>query len=440
MSLAHVRFRFTLELLADLHIGTGAEQSLSALRPRAGRAASEGEAKEGPRVALVARDHAGRPFLPPTALKGALRKAFRAEAADVSGWFGEIKEGDAGQMGRFAFYGGRAEPYRAGADLPLWSETEGTYLATGVAIDRDSSTADHRKLFTVEMVPAGSRFEVEGTWFGPRAEAERNLPILLSPFAAKGGLALGSGGRNGLGRARLDPCALEIAETRFDPAMGEVVSDTRWTRLTVCAPPQKAGHHVRLALHCPGPFASVDPQRGSGNRIGALRRDAATPVLRPESIAGVLRARAAWLCAAGGSEPEDRFRKPSSWKTPAELQPVERLFGVSGFRGLLRIAALEPTSEPQPDNDLTSIALDRFTGAVLESTLFVHEAYVNVGFDLDLNLETRVVEGVTYPLAADTALFKELLDDLDGDVLLLGHATNRGFGWFDVKRVKGAMP
>jgi len=157
-------------------------------------------------------------------------------------------------------------------------------------------------------------------------------------------------------------------------------------------------------------------------------------------VIGALRARAAWLGAVGGLGEDQRFANPT-WQSPAELNPVRRLFGVTGWRGLLRIARMSPIGADEPRN-LTGIALDRFSGAVLDGAIFVHEMFIGVRFELDLVLDGRqfsyvgpsgkVVED--YPFASDTALFKALLLDIWENGLMLGHGTNRGFGWFEAEK------
>jgi hypothetical protein len=237
---------------------------------------------------------------------------------------------------------------------------------------------------------------------------------------------------------QIKPNAVTLTATRFDASKGAIVVDATLPPLTIPAP-ARAPETIRLALSCQGPFASVDPDashthrggRTNTNKIFALRRSKDVPVIHPTSIAGSLRARAAWLCAAQGLGHDNRFLEPR-WKSPGELSPVQRLFGVAGWRGLVRIARLSPISAMLA-RELTSIALDRFSGAVLDGALFVHEVFAGVTFDLDLVLdERRFSDGKSYPVDVDRKLLEDLIVDIAHDGLLLGHGTNRGFGWFEV--------
>lgn len=430
--LEHVRFTFQVHLTTDTHIGDGREVRLSELCPNAPRATLADNRDADPRIATIARDHAGKPTLPATALKGALRKALTASLPpdEILALFGVIKEDGGGAMGRFAFYAGKMEQAGRSQGLPYAEYLTDTWLATHVAISRRTGAADPMKLYTIELVPAGTVFEVCGVWFGTLDDAKTGLATLLAPLATPEGLTIGAGGRTGLGAMKLSAGSLTLTRTAFDAATGMVRTEAAGglaIKGGAVAPPD-----ATLKLRCRGPFATVDPtpRRGDnrGNVIHALKRDDETPVLHAETVAGALRQRAAWLSAVNGWGGDDPFRKPDTWTDPAELTPVERLFGVGGWRGLLRISAPKDVTAKAAD-ELTSISIDRFSGAVLDSTLFTHEVFVDVSCSVDLRLDRR--PGVALA-DRDRDLLKLLVEDLHKDSLLLGHATNRGFGWFDV--------
>jgi CRISPR/Cas system CSM-associated protein Csm3 (group 7 of RAMP superfamily) len=446
MLLEHVRFSFDVELASDTHIGDGEEVKLDVLRPNAALPKGSDDRDEIPSVATIARDHAGKPFLPSTALKGALRKRLETTLSktEVEGLFGAIKNDDEGAMGRFAFYPGKWNNARGrdAQDLPHWSTEQGSWIATHVAISRETGTADHMKLYNQEMLAAGSGFSVSGVWFGTLDEAKSALAVLLAALASREGLQIGAGHKLGLGALRFTSKKDQVLllTTRFDADAGTVVTDRNGQRLTVQPAAEPKGR-IDLKLHCEGPFISVDTTRkkgaNDGNQIKALKRNAQTPVVHVQTLAGALRARAAWLSACEGMGGDDRFKNPSEWSHPAELTPVERLFGVSGWRGLVRFSQTESAGAKELRN-LTSIALDRFSGALLDSALFEYEVFTGVELDVSLRLEERRgPDGRSFPDENDKRLLKLLLKDLAGDKLTLGHATNRGFGWFDV-RVSGA--
>lgn len=449
--LEHVRFGFEVTTLTDMHVGDGGVGKLEELRHGATRRRPDGQPVN---VATVARDHAGHPTIPATGLKGALRKALAPVMArnEIETLFGTIREQDeaapagyGGGMGRFSFYAAQLQLKGGppGTQLPFWDKDARTWIATHVAISERTGTADPQKLFNLEMVPAETTFDVSGVFFGSVADARQHLARVLAPLARPGGLAVGSGSKLGRGAVRLAGDVL-LTVTRFDPAAGAVVGPA--TEALAIAPAPAPGDLRKLMLACDGPFASVDPdappeQPGDNtNTIPALRRHTDVPVIYPDTVMGALRARAAWLGAVrwndatdGGKGGDDRFRKPT-WSSPDELSPVQRLFGVAGWRGLLRIARIGSIGGARRC-DLTGIALDRFSGAVLDGTIFVHCAFSGVTFELDLALDTRAFDKKrTYPDADDEELLKLLIKDIIDNGLLLGHATNRGFGWFAVAK------
>lgn len=91
--------------------------------------------------------------------------------------------------------------------------------------------------------------------------------------------------------------------------------------------------------------------------------------------------------------------------------PVQRLFGESGYRGLLSINRLEvKTAEPW---NVTSVKLDRFSGVPVDNALFTTATFLGVQVIVTLRLdEKRGIE--------------------------LGHGANKGVGWFRVEEVGDA--
>lgn len=190
-----------------------------------------------------------------------------------------------------------------------------------------------------------------------------------------------------------------------------------------------------LDLHCPGPYLTVDASKleDGGNTIPAAGRNG-KPSLPPESLMGALRQRCAWLAVLEGGDGDDPFRKPDTWTEPVDLTRTERLFGVAGWKGLVRIAKLDITAGTLARQPYMSVAIDRFSGANLNSTLFGLSNYEGTKASVTLELVARG----SWPSDEDKALFKGLIADIcrpdTGEGLLLGHATNRGFGWFTATR------
>lgn len=442
--LEQISFCGTLRLRSDLHIGTGETELLSTLLGKAPPV----DPNQDPDVALVVRDGQEYPIIPGTALKGALRKATIASLGtpEAERLFGAIKHTewdgvgftDSGQTGvvwlRFARMTQTPAP-AAGRPFPLPSGD--TVVTTHVAIDRAKGVAADRKLFHVERVPDGAAFEFRGVYLGSRADAERDLPRVLGALADSEGLGLGADGKQGAGRVALEPASLTCTRRFFDIASGKVEHEGPFTVGIPSLPAPAGAKPVRLRLFCCGPYLTVDPDpahRPDGNTIPAARRNDITPLLPASSLLGVLRQRAAWLAAADGKDGGDNVERIlQTGEDPRTLTRTERLFGVAGWRGLLRLVELSASGNAACER-LTSVVIDRFSGATLDSALYAVEAFSGVTFEAVLRLDRRSAGRVDWPSDEDVDLFQKLIDDLCEEGAMLGYGVNRGFGWFEVTK------
>jgi CRISPR/Cas system CSM-associated protein Csm3 (group 7 of RAMP superfamily) len=452
MMLKQVRFTARLKLLSDLHIGTGDSRTLHELRP-AGPERLNDDAQQA-EVAVVVRDAAGQPIIPATALKGALRKAVEAAHGEElrSRLFGEIKRTewkrvrgeevpiDSGRSGRvWLRLAHLTEPPNV-VGLPFFDETRRTFITTHVAIDDKTRTAAAQKLFHVERVPAGSAFWLSGVYIvdetddDAEAAARRDLPLAFAPLKHQHGLGIGADGKLGGGRLTLEG-AIECACWWFDPDSGTVRNDRRFT-VEVAAGTADGGIESRktIKLFCRGPYLTIDPAepREGNNKLRAARRGEALPALPASSLLGVLRDRAAWLARTedGITAGDDPVRTRTASEIEEGLTPTERLFGVPGWRGLLRVVSVEMTGGTPELLSLPGIAIDRFSGGTLDSALYETEAFVGVRFTVVLQLDRRDA----HPADEERRLFDLLIENLRTEEdLLLGHGTNRGFGWFKVE-------
>lgn len=450
--LEQIWFEFDVSLVSDLHVGTGERGKIGELRSGDERLRNEQETQD---VLLVARDHEAKPYLPASGLKGALRanlaqrhgpefadtllgSAKRTERSPGSG--GEDVFVETGGMAKAVLYRGvvTGEPPSSAEGLPFWCRERRTYVNTQVALNRTRGTAEDKHLFKVELVPAETRFRVEGCYLGAEADARRDLARLLAPLAATGpGLAIGGGQRQGRGRLRLaDGGQVALERKAYDAKAHGVIENKLEALALPAGPDNEPAHCWDLALHCPGPYLTADPggAAGENNRLAALSKDGGgSPILQGTSFMGALRGRTAWLAEIDEiKDGDDPFLKPDRWKTPRDLTRCQRLFGVTGWRGLLELVSLQPAQGAEPRKiSLPGIALDRFSGAVLDGALFMTDAFTGCRFEIRLQLRER--DGLDKELFdKDLALIRAVLDDLQSGELLLGHGTNRGFGWFDV--------
>ena len=108
------------------------------------------------------------------------------------------------------------------------------------------------------------------------------------------------------------------------------------------------------------------------------------------------------------------------------LTRTERLFGVAGWRGLVRLGNVALSGGERMSRQGTGIALDRFSGAVLDGKLFFSDAWTGLTLTFTLGLDPDRPRG-----EEDEVLLDVLVAEIQEEGLQLGHGTNRGFGWFD---------
>ncbi|MFZ1679652.1 MAG: RAMP superfamily CRISPR-associated protein [Rhizobiaceae bacterium] len=425
-------YKFDLITAAATHVGTGAFRELS----RPGR-------NEPMQIAAIARDNEGRPWLPPTTLKGVLRRL--AEDTGLAGdngflpLFGAIKDSRnpnaEGNMGLLLMRAGRAT-----GKSPDWSmmpyasliETGDAFVAARTAIDGAIGVADDHKLFFQEMLPAGAKFTAEAIVLrhGSGSAAAIDLMDRLMAIAMRDGLRVGKGQADGQGALTIANVEvvdwtltaagdLDAAPQRTltsapsSVAMPANVVDARKWRLSCEAPFLVADSSVAMARD------SHDPHRekkASGPQIRAQRVSENLPLVLGSSISGALRARATWLA--------DRAVRRG--ELAGKEDAVQKLFGAIEWRALaeirnLRVAHAEPF-------DITSLRIDRFSGGPVDNALFTTSAFVGVSASFDFVLVKRGGQ----PDGEARKLFSLLCEDIVANGLMLGAGASKGFGWFKV--------
>lgn len=480
------RYEFAghLQLLSPLHIGSGAYESMPGVDGKRG-------ANETPQVARIVKDIKGEPYIPATTIKGLLRRLGelvfpRAEMPEndvILDLFGAIKDSDndsapapanerqkhPGVMGALLVRGGAllaagetaGMPYvdaakKAGGDLAA-----GTFVAARTAIDPLSGVAADAKLFFQETVAPGAKFKLRLTLIaGDEARGRARLDAvvaLLSQLAAEDGVVCGRGKADGAGRLRLAPKSLRIDEKAIDRdgnLVGKPVA-----RSLAPATRTPAVKRWRARFCCEGPFASLDSswepekQAGAPNppQLAYQQNATGAPLELGSQLAGVLRARARWIAGLKALEKGDDPRSvdPAAGERVVvkrgdvarlELTAVERLFGVTGYAGLLRIEQMRFVGGAA--HEITSVKLDHFSGAPIDKALFTTRVVVGARLEISLALEARRDADPDKRSGAGAVkedddvcrLFDELKDDLRVNGLTLGHGANKGFGWFEFEK------
>ena len=464
----------TLDVLSPLHVGTGD------LAPIAGVGGRAGSNQEPPGVALIVRDHDDKPWLPPTTLKGLLRRIGEEILREdqVKDLFGSIKHSDSesGAMGALLPRGATLQgnppdvtgyPYVKAAGAAL---KPGAFVAARTAIDARAGVADDHKLYFQETVPAGAAFALRLILIArddrpARLEALRSI---LAVLARQNGVPCGRGKADGAGALRLRTTQLTQVEKRVND-QGELVGGKSVPiALTIPAAKPKPGaapkkRAWRGTFVCDGPFISIDSshdpkaeQKGE-DKSNALqlvyqRGSKGQPIELGSQVAGVLRGRARWIAglealkndldpiAVDPGAADDQMARDRVVHRPADvkklaLTPVECLFGVSGFAGLLAIEKMR-FSDAKPYT-ITSVKLDQFSGAPIDKALFTTSAVIGARLELALVLRDRRSFGTATQVGIatekDCQLFEALMKDLKDNGLSLGHGWSKGFGWFEFK-------
>lgn len=407
------RIHITGTLVADspFHPGSGEFR----LAPELARDGGDAQ----PRLALVARDALGRPYLAGTAIKGVLRRQ-AGETETTKVLFGAIKDESTGAMGRLIVYG--APMQKAGDARHLPRGANGLFVAARTGIDGATGTVDEGRLFYQEMIAPGARFALRMVYL-PAREADQTVWDLLVRLlkGLQEGVSFGKGQADGQGWLRLDGAPkVEEEGLQADGTLkraplagfaadlaraGVIAGATRW----------------RLRLVCDGPFMINDwsfvPEASTRQEADRIQLKAQTradkiPELPGTSLMGALRARAEWL---GKTRVLDAER-------------VKRLFGGMDRAAVLRMNRL--TATRCETCRLTSVVIDRFSGAPVDNKLFTAEAFVRPTFEVELSLAPG--RGT----ADDETAITALIDDLCDEGLMLGHGTNKGFGWFTVTAIR----
>jgi CRISPR/Cas system CSM-associated protein Csm3 (group 7 of RAMP superfamily) len=474
-----------LHVLSPLHVGSGGTRKVASVKGKDG-------ANDTPDVAEIIRDVTVAPYLPGTTIKGLLRRLAEARPGDFTSndivrLFGDIKgEEGKGRPGAVTVFGASRDgsgpdipqaPFVAGAESDLG---RGVFVAARTKIDLCSGTAEDRKLFHQEMVAQGTKFALRlridmrakidtsdlsekqkgdhalqtkravRSDRNARADADeiyRKLLALLQDLCAEEGQAVGKGTADGFGCVKLDRKTLTVKRKTLTKAgtFNEETLRDQWNPFI-----RPAAEPLRFV--CDGPFLIVDASKkpkagenpeGERPHISAQSWNDELPMLLGTSVSGALRARARWLeMRSVLRDPDNKKRLHEiddeilSWskKTDgyASLSSVQRLFGITGFRGRLAIAQLKV--EKATPWTVTSVKLDRFTGGPVDNALFKTRAFVGVKFVLSLVLENRPKALGNDEREADRKLYEDLKTDIENNGLMLGHGTNKGFGWFRLEK------
>lgn len=317
-----------------------------------------------------------RPLLTGASIAGALRSYLREYD---HGYGAEEKPGDVAQR----LFGGLEKK----ASIQSWllvddalGESAGTELRDGVAIDPRTRTAEKGKLFDVELLAAGTTFDLsfELLLSADNEELLEALALALRGLE-RGQIGLGMRKRRGLGQCRVSEWHMRRYRTTTvqgligwlseDPSAEASGSDI--CELLGVSP---ALHDKRESFDIEATFnleSSLLIRSGSGGpdspdmvHLRSQRGGEAKPILSGASLAGAVRARA--------------LRIANTLRVRDSQGLIDEMFGrriegaqeePSGSRVLARESLLQGTA----DWVQSRVKIDRFTGGSFPAALFTEQ-------------------------------------------------------------------
>jgi CRISPR/Cas system CSM-associated protein Csm3 (group 7 of RAMP superfamily) len=342
------------------------------------------------------------------------------------------------------------------ADLrpPFWDAVRRTGVATCVALDRRTRTADTHKLFHLEFVPPGAVFAITVTGQNLDDDEVSATLRLLQELKAT---AVGAGTANGWGRGTwhlTDLQCLDAKEVQRWLAGGsEQTGDAILRSLSPEDREKRRQAAARHPLFTPGPgrlaleveltfdspFLTNDPHKAgkvSDHRYGHhVLRNADGEVLLPAtSVHGVFRSQAErilrTIVAAQGGAPEKVVPPPGKvvvredTELARKLPTIDRVFGGVGWRSPVEFGDFKGRFDRFVHD---FVAIDRFTGGAAGGAKFNAFAALNptltgtITIDLD---RLRRVEALDHAIGLIALVFRDLFE---GD-LTFGFGAAKGYG------------
>lgn len=431
-----IEFRAILTNSAPLHIGSGGTIESDARE--------DGEAAQ---IGDLMRAANGAPFIPGSSLKGVLRRA----AADAQTLMGganpeDLRKTIAGQMMIGSAFLIDPTPYQ---DTRGVSQNRLETKRTRVAIDGATGVAEKARLFSRLHVDPGAEFGLRIAV--PAALAEDETQALSQILAAlSDGVALGKSTRHGEGKVRIKPGSLNA--TTVGPK-GSVDCSTDWASRVKNVESTNDMQLIRLRLKSDAPFLISDPEnappkgdKDTAQVVGLKDKRENGPVLTGSTLLGALREKSAWVermkSPSATTEKWDSHKNREEYAdymqfgSPSELTYTQRLFGITGWRGLLSVRDIALKNKPAL-KPVTSVRIDRFSAAPVDNALFTTEAWLAPEYEIALALEDRAYDARLR--ARDEEFLKDLICWLTDDVwggLDLGFGKSRGFGHFSAEEIK----
>lgn len=291
-------------------------------------------------------------------------------------------------------------------------------LAKRTAINRERASADNNTLHHVEMLPAGTEFDVVLRWNNP----DERLAAFLEALGAWRP-HLGRGASHGAGLCTV----IGRGDRLYDLTTAEDL--LAWLRLS--SPEDYPAPESITRSTTPTPVLDLELEIVDGLHIGAgptEEHEGTTPkinrVLRRgddflvpgTTLKGVLRSRAEYICRVVDA--------PACPDQSCGCCRPCRLFGFSGRRRHARRAkiAVHDTTITEPALECRQhVAIDRFTGGARDQLLYTDEVITSGRFRLRIE-ELEPLDDT------DQLLLNAALTDLHDGLIGIGARTTAGLG------------
>lgn len=448
LPLWRIQGRFTLA--TPLHIGNGQDEPIKA-------EASNTEDETSNFVAEIARDHTGKPYLPGSGIKGALRSlALRTDASPkiLQRLFGSMDASDCTTPAQVEFCNAYMVEKVQGSGLPAFDVAKQRALLPHSVRNRDYGTVQDKLFFTEQVVPPGAQFAFECTAQNLSQEDIQTLLGILE-LAGQGDSSFQLGGRKTSNNGRVSWTACEVRRIEDFTALWKAVQTHSSTPVDLWAcgvvqkriPPKPLAlrsdqllvlNSLELKFHTPFlVYEKIDkegkPDLKNGPDGKPRTNHAGRAALPASSLHGALRSQAERILRTLGEATPEGYKVPAVFgldKDP-KLNLAAVLFGAPGWRGVLQCSDfLAPANSPTIDHHM--VAIDRLTGGGKDSAKFSIKALdcptLSGSIRLDLG---RLGKLALYNPAIEAqclGLLAHVLRDLDEGDIALGYGAAKGYG------------
>ncbi len=369
----------------------------------------------------------GRPQVPGTSLAGALREEVRRRHGEraADDLFGQLLEE------------GSDEEVDARASR-IW--VLGSRLLTGAGpeefrastkISRERAAAQPQTLRVEEVLAAGSRFEVFLRWDDATAEEIRDFAELVAAWRP----LIGRGVSRGRGRCVVDEVGYGTLHLRqpedllrwltgSGPALAREVAVNKVSAGNGPVGPEPV---IRVRLSIAGPWRIGNGHKPPEREPIPMLRVRGKLAVPGSSLKGLLRSRAEFILRSTGMTPPPCDEQPCRTCWTCQVfghgggQDVTS--GTVGARAAIRV--LDAVVTDPVETVRTHIAIDRFTGGVLDGALYTMEALEAGTFVV---LVEPIGEMPALLLGEIRAVLRLVLEDLHDGIIGMGGGAARGYG------------